>query len=588
MLDDLFSKISGKHSWKAGAGVTILSHAFDIRVNTVGGSIGFSPRYTTAGPSQPGNQFNAFADYLLGTVAGSFYNDNNISLDLRTKWTHAFVQDNWNVSKNLTVTLGLRYEIFHRPYDTTDRISAVDIATQKWVSPGAVPTLPGTPPNSISASQIGVGRSLGNQTRYNNFGPRFGFAWRVFDNNKTVVRGGYGIFYNFISEEQQVLMQGPPFVNSISNPTSPDVPTVFFSHPFGSAVNIPSSGNAIVRDNRTPYIQQYSLGIAQSLGSLWGTEVNYVGNAGRKNIISYQFNQPAPGPGACLGRVPYPQFGCSGLSGLPTWGTSNYNALQATVRRSSDRGLFFLASYSFSKDLGNSVAGPFTEGQPIRDFRNFKADYGPITGYDLRHIFSASAIYELPFGTGKLIGQNVSRVTNLIIGGWKIAGIAYVHSGYTLTTSDIFDNSNSGGSRPDQIADPNGFSHPSKAASILQWFDTSAFRRAAPFSFGNAGVGTIIGPEGFFNLDASINKDFRISEGRRIQFRTELFNAVNHTNFGNPSTTFGASTFGRSPAPSATRARFSSGSGLTSRPGGTLAEIVWAANTSPYTGAAVR
>jgi hypothetical protein len=329
---------------------------------------------------------------------------------------------------------------------------------------------------------------------------------------------------------------------SVNSP--PDYPAATFAQPYGSAAGVSNRGRGLIKTNRTPYTQQYSLGIQRELSATWGLDVSYVGNTGRKNIFSYQFNQPAPGPGPFGSRLPFPDLAANGIPGYVTWGTSHYDSLQVSVRNRPTRmGLVFMGSYTWGKSLGNAISGPQFEGQPFRDARNWKADSGPLNN-DIRHILSLSWIYELPWGKGKPLAGNVSGLANAIIGGWKFGGIAIFQSGYRLTVSDSFDNANTGsGNRPDQISDPNSIERGSRGEAIRKWFDTGAFRRSTPFTFGNAGVGTVVGP-GFQNFDLSLYKDFSIAEQKRIQFRAEFFNALNHPNFGNPGLAFGTSSFG--------------------------------------------
>jgi hypothetical protein len=273
-------------------------------------------------------------------------------------------------------------------------------------------------------------------------------------------------------------------------------------------------------------------------------EVNYVGNAASKNLLRRNINQPAPGAGDIASRRPYPTLGT--LTDVSTIGTSHYDSLQSTLRKTYDKtGLVLLAAYTWSHALGDSVSGPqISEGPPggIRYSPDYKDEYGN-TIYDTRHILSVSSIYELPFGKGRRFASNLSGAANVILGGWTVEGIASFRSGSHLTPTDIVDVSNSGGSRPDVIKDPNGFSHSGRAQEIAQWFDTSAFQRAPLYTFGTSGSGIIIGPS-FSNFDLAMQKRFFLTEKVHLQFRGEFFNAFNHTNLGSPSTSFGSASFG--------------------------------------------
>jgi hypothetical protein len=259
--------------------------------------------------------------------------------------------------------------------------------------------------------------------------------------------------------------------------------------------------------------------------------------------LSLNKNQPVPGPGAVNPRRPLPTFG--DLSGYFSVGRSHYDSVQTALRKTYGS-VVMLASYTFSHALGNSVSGPQVNEGPsggIRDYRNPMAEYGN-TSYDHRHVFSLSGTYQLPFGRNRRWGSNLNGVGEAIIGGWSIDNIISLQTGGFITPSDIVNVSNSGGSRPDVIANPNGFSHPSTSAAIQQWFNTAAFQRAPNFTFGNSGTGIIEGP-GYADFDLSLQKRFRVTEKVGLQFRSEFFNAFNHTNLGNPSTAFGSPSFGK-------------------------------------------
>ena len=469
-----------------------------------------------------------------------------------------FAQDDWNATPDLTLNFGVRYELWGRPYDTGDRLSGIDVTTGQWVFPGSVPNLPGTPPGAVTAESAGYDRSLQRgggrgAAEKNDWGPRFGFAWRMFGDNKTVLRGGYGVFYTWQVLDIPIGMGiGQPFVNSISHAADPDFPIVTFEEPFGTVSGVPATGGTgLVPDNRTPYLQQYSLGISRELTSTLGLDVSFVGNAGRKNLMNFGHNNPFPGPEPVAERRPLCRRGIScrlsGTGGAANWGTSNYNALQVKVRKEvGPEGLLLLGAYTWGKALGTSVHGPqIGENQSIRDYnRNWKADAGPIPNYDVRHLLSVSGVYELPFGRGKPVGGGMGRVANLIFGGWKFGGIASFQSGQHLTPSDVFDNSNAGGSRPNLLRNPNGIGHSSRQSQLDKWFDTSAFERAPVYTFGNAGTGTIVGP-GLSVFDLSLYKDFHVAENQRVQFRVEFFNAFNNVILNNPGTVFGSAGFGR-------------------------------------------
>jgi hypothetical protein len=544
ILNDTLAKVWRKHSFRFGGG--LLYNRTPSHLNLFDrGTLNFSPTYTTPSVGAAGNQYNALAEFLLGTPTSTSIWLNPVNTDWRSHTVYGFIQDDWVVTPNLSVNLGLRYDVYTRPYDTENRESAFDLATQKEVFPGSVPNLPGVPPGSVTAESLGYSRQLQFGTTYNNFSPRVGFAWRMFGNQKTVLRGGSGVFYNWLVIDSATnLALGPPWVPRTSISCNNDVPCTNATNPFSSVIPIGFSGNLAIKTNRTPYVVQFSLGVQHQLTNSMSLEVNYVGNAGFKNLLGINQNQPFPGPGPIAPRRPYPNLG--DLSGYYSIGRSHYDSLQTALRKTFDgTGLVFLAAYTYSHAMGDSISGPQVNERPsgtIRDNRNPQAEYGN-TNYDIRHIFSLSATYQLPFGKGKPIASGATGVANAIIGGWSINSIVSLQTGYWITPNDIVNVSNAGNSRPDRVGDPNGFHHPSRHADVTQWFNTAAFRRAPQYTFGNANTGIIETP-GYSSVDLSAQKRFPVGERLGIQFRTEFFNAFNHTNLGAPATSYGSPSFG--------------------------------------------
>ena len=540
-INNTFSRIQGNHSWKAGIDVldSYFPLAFEARTS---GRIRFTPRFTTAEVGGPGDEFNAFGDFLLGTVQSSTIFQNQLFMEVELEWWSFFVQDDWTVHPDLTINLGVRYEIFKRPVEREDRVVAFDINTEQFVFPGSVPTLPGTPPNSAVAETLGYSRTLQHDTDKNDFGPRVGFAYRIGGDNKTVLRGGTGVFYTWFVEDMQVGQGfGPPFVQIASNSSDPDRPAATFEDPFTSeGVATANPGQIAINDNNTGYLYQYSLSLDRELSPNLGVEVAYVGNAARKMLRSHNFNQAVPGPEPLQERRERPQFG--NLSGRVSWANAHYDALQVKMRKEmGPEGLLALVSYTWSKANGHVVPGAAFRQQPNRDQRNWKEDWGP-TVWSIDQILSLSWVYELPFGTGKALGGDMSRGANLALGGWKFGGIANFQTGTHFTVNDSFNTSNSGSSRPDMIGNTSR-SHSTQDAKIAEFFNTNAFQRAPAFTFGNTGTGTVEGPS-LQIWDLSLYKDFHITEKYRAQFRVEFFNAFNHTNFFNPGATFGTGSFG--------------------------------------------
>jgi len=365
----------------------------------------------------------------------------------------------------------------------------------------------------------------------------------MFGSDKTVLRGGYGLFYNWTVFDMPTDMGlgAAPWDPVSSIACNSNAPCITSAAPFATTIVPTTGGQAVDGRNRAPYAQLFSLGIQRELTPSLGLEVTYVGNIGTKNWFQINLDQPMAGPGSIASRSPYPQF--SSLGGTVTWGNSNYSALQAALRKRYSHGLTALISYTWSHALGDSTSGPeFEDNYAFRNAYNWKADYGP-SEYDIRQLLSLDWVYELPFGRGKAFGANSSAIADYAISGWKFGGIGSFHTGNYLTATDASNISNAGGTHPDLVGNPNSISRPSRGAGLQEWFNTAAFAQPAQYTFGTAGTGVIEGP-GYADLDLSVYRQFAIGEKRRAEIRAEFFNAFNRPNFGNPGTAFGTTSFG--------------------------------------------
>lgn len=539
VLNDVFYKIRGKHSIKFGGGIIYNRDQTNLDLFDRG-MLTFLPRYTTPSEFAPGNQYQALAAFELGDMSYGNIWFQPVVLDMRSGWDYAFVQDTWSVTKSLTFDLGLRYEVYNPPYDTKNRLSGVDLSTQNFVYPGSsIPTLPGTAPNAETGSSHGFPRSLMFPTKWDNFLPRIGFAWRIFGNNKTVLRGGYGVYTNWVGFNADANAAiGPPWVPQVGIGCNPDVPCTSLTDPWVSTIiGSTTAGKVASKTNSTPYTEQYSLGVERQISPTMSLDVEYVGNAGRHNLMTYNYDQPYPGPGSLISRLPYPNF--SSLQGYPAWGTSHYDSLQVSFQKTYSDGLTLGAFWTYSHAIGNSISGPeVIQGQPIRNYRDWKADTGN-TNFDIRHVVTLDWVYDLPFGKGNALAGNASSAVNTIIGGWKFSGIARFSTGNFSTVGSINDTSNAGGSRPNMVCNPH-----LKFPTLAEWFNTVCFQPAALFTFGNTGVSTVEGP-GAETFDLGLYKNLYVHENKRVEFRTQWYNAFNHPVFGSPDTAFGSAGFGR-------------------------------------------
>ncbi len=533
-LVDGVTYIRGKHTVKAGG--DIKRYLFNSFFTSFGrGEFNFNGEFS----DEP------FADFLLGTLRTTsrqpgepFNNIYNHSFGL-------YVQDDWVVSRSLTLNLGVRYELNLPILERVDKNASFDVGTGNIITSDGRALTVDTQGNLVTAGRSPMGRRL-YHTDKNNLAPRVGFAWRVLGDNRTVVRGGYGFFFNRIVSANglSAMYRGLPFrrretfTNSRANTVATwEIP--FPAGVSGGGLN-PEGMNGNFPD---AYIQQWSFGLQRELTRNVVVEATYLGSKGTHLPLLFNINIPEPGPGVIQTRRPWRQWG--NVNYRDAIGTSNLHALYVRLEHRFAHGLSFLNSYTWSKSLDND-SPPSTGGageSGIMNFRNIRGERG-LSEFDIRHRFSSSLVYELPFGTGKPWLSGASPVVNHILGGWELTGIMRIHSGqpYTITTTRDMANNGTTTHRPNLVGNPK-LDKPTPE----RWFNTAAFSDRLPpgeFAFGNVGNNTMIA-DGVVNFDLGLFKNFRVREGFTIQFRTEFFNAFNHANFGTPVRNANSGTFGR-------------------------------------------
>jgi len=518
------------------------------------------------------NQYSGFgiSDFMLGypSLAGASIRD---AVNEHTGGFYAaFFQDDIRASNKLTINIGVRWEHHRFPIDRGNVGGAL------FRIPGAGIETPG---NAMLVMPAPVADSYCNDPLYTNaegdhlvmctsdmkkwgftgrkarslaFGdnfnwaPRIGFAWRPTASDRLVVRAGYGMFFDF--PDFNIFHYG--FNNPIQGATflqnyeANGYPTHFTQTAFAQAGPVPLSESFLSINVdphfRQSYIHEWDFDLESQLTQSLALDTRYLGTSAIEMTHFHCFgNQPLPGPGDIQPRRIYPDFGntCEGGPGA----NANYNSLQVQLTKRMSHGLDFIAGYTWAHQLSNNEGeegGYADSGSGLgQNDNNPGGEYGNGLN-DVRHRFTWGGVYQLPFGPGKRFVSGSGGLLNNLIGGWELAPNLEMQTGFywTPVAGQDIANVGSGAMRPDRTCNGN-IGH----RTIDHWFDTSCFTVDAllagqangVYRFGNSGRSIIVGP-GIFSLDFGLYKTFSLSERIKLQFRSEYFNALNHTNFGSP------------------------------------------------------
>jgi hypothetical protein len=508
------------------------------------GAIGFANLFTG----------RAVGDFLLG-LPTAFELSSFTVTDQGQHMYFSFLQDDYKVSSALTLNLGLRYEYSTPPIERDNRLANFDpsIGVMQFAKNG----------DTFDRTLIHPDRK--------NWAPRVGFSYSP--RSGWVIRAAYGVFYNHTVRQGREGMLGfnPPFlvdnllVANVFGPFAVAPLAVFrLADGYPQGLLDPNRISPFVyrraqdEQQKTPYIQQFNLGFQRELAPNLLLDIAYVGNKGTKLPALRNINAPAVitnfNGAQSAGPRPYPTFGDIQMAENRV--SSSYNSLQVQLEKRFSSGLSGQASYTWGKTLtdgadhlSTSPVGPGIDtgiyGIP-QNPNNLRAERGPAE-FDITNRLALSYIYELPWGRGRRWGQAWARPANLLLGNWQLSGIHVIQGGLPLTAilggSTVLNLGSDRVARPDLSANPE---LQRSQRTVERWFNTDAFTLPgpAPQAFGSAGVGIMRGP-GFANFDYSIAKKISVDEDRYFQFRTELFNAFNHPNFGPPDVRRNAATFGR-------------------------------------------
>lgn len=545
-FSDAVTWIKGNHSFKFGAEV-LKPNYIESDIRNVRGDFRFRGRFTNPA-NATATGFRSFADFLYGIPDSTQRQIGTEPADLTAWQTAFFIQDNWRIRPWLTLNLGFRYDYTPFLYERTDRISNFIPELGVTACAGGEFRDEGGQLICVDGASLGLPRALV-KTDKNNIAPRVGFALKPFNDDKTVVRGGVGIFYSTetINPARQQLANNYPYLNrqTFSRGSTADIMQITFADPFPeNRLNLQgvTTPQGIPTDSQTPEVYQYNLTLERELAADLAFEIGYVGSQGRFLGVRYNLNYPYPTGAIGTNGLPvtaraYPALGDINYQAQAV--NSNYNALQLTLRRRSRNGLTLLASYTFGKAMdqnsntNNSTTGSQRNPQDIHDFSKDWA----LADYHRTHQFSGSFNYDLPFGRGRKYFSGARGWADALIGGWQLNGIVTMLSGRPFTP--VFSTVDTASGRPDLVGDPMA----NVPAGL--YFNPAAFARPVATAddatlFGNAGRNIVIGPN-YQNLDLSLFKNFRLAERTKLQLRWEVFNALNRPNFQVPQHLLGAS-----------------------------------------------
>ena len=554
-----YSWMRGRHTLKMGGEMHAI-HTEVMDINPVYGLLGYAGSFSKPTCAQLGQASTCtvasdsasydMADFMFG-LPSQIQLANWLVGNYRQRDYYLYAQDDFRVNSKLTLNLGLRWEY----------------ATPRWERDNALSNFDPTTNSMIKATSGSIyNRTLVNPD-YRDWAPRLGLAYSI--NPKTVFRGGYGISYvhiNRLGSADELGINGPQVniatINQSFNAGGP-VPASFLTtqNAFPAGLDSPASFNAvnanvsyIPRNTRWPYVQTWFASVQRELVKHWVLELGYTGSHSLRVPTLSDYNEALPNqPGGSLGtqaRRPDQAFGA--ITWVNPAGQTVYNGFSARLEHRFSSGLYFLNSFTWSKALGDTEQA-LENDITVQNVRDLKNDRGR-TSYDVKLLNISSFVYQLPFGKARKFGSNWNGAMDAFLGGWEINTINTANSGLpvtvTYTPSSAWDATGRlsewrgvAMQRPSLVGDP---TRPSGVAMIDQYWNKAAFAiPAVNAPFGNVGRNSFNAPE-FWQWDLGLNKRFQIParEGMALQFRAELFNAMNHTNFGGPSTDITSSAFG--------------------------------------------
>jgi hypothetical protein len=536
----------GNHTLKVGIDGERLQ-SFRLNNGTSQGDFRFTGEYTG----------NPVADLLLGYPRQTSRNLGDTRNPIFTTNTSVYIQDDWKVNPRLTFNLGLRYEINTPLTSSSNRLSTFDPATGTIIIAGT----PGvrrdiSRPDQFDPDIARLARgitfvNIGSRKIYNgdhnNFAPRLGFAYRILGNDRLVMRGGYGIFYNLVSGNSLISISNNfPFrVSQTFNGNLPQ-PNISVENPFPAGLGSSTFSPTVINKNfPTGYVHQYNWGFQYQLFRNMVVDIGYAGSKSTKLLRSNRdLNQPFADPnGSVASRRPFQGWG--NLQVLESAANAHFDSMQLRVEQRFSGGFTVLGAYTLSKSIDDNSGGSSTgDTNAPTDNHNYVQTMRARSMFDARQRLVMSYVFELPIGSGRKFLPNISGVGRWVVSGWELSGISTFQTGRPFTvyvSSDISNTGNTPNDRPNLIGDPY---LPPDQRTPDHWFNTKAFAVPLRGTFGNLGRNTMTAP-GTQDSDFSLMKNSPIGEKKNIQFRAEVFNILNHPNFDMPKNDFLSAQFGQ-------------------------------------------
>jgi hypothetical protein len=583
-VSDTFDMIRGKHDIRVGFGFR------DNQMNVM--TNGFQDGYfiLNGGTGQPGQAYgssftgDSAADLLIGQVDGAIHDQTFLGATTGRRWKmfRPFVQDDWRVNNNLTVNIGLAWALVTPITEAQGRQANFNFSTGQYLIAGSVPFTGCT-------NCVRTDGAVGVQFDKTALEPRIGLSWKPFGSSTTAIRAGYAIYHDSAwSQGAQGTWQNPPYYAEIDQFNY----GIGFPCPYGNANAGAGASNCGLKYGFTqfpglqPYtappnpdaftgtilsqdlnfkqgmVQQFNLNVERQIPGNVVLTVGYAGSRSTHILIdglNLNVSSPAACPGGaapvsgytlgCGGPVTAPYGPFTTVSNITDGGSAHYDGLQIKAETKSSRhGLYALVGYTWART--------FDSGMPDGDGTFPGATYWPLPGtqkadwglsqINLNDQFTASIIYDLPFGKGKQFGGSWNGVEDAVLGGWQVNVIEKATSGFPLF---VVDGANGSGvnfqwngsslNRPDQVGDPNRggavaanptCAAPAQVHTLENWFNPCAFAAPASGELGDASRTPLYGPR-FVNTDFSAFKNFHVHEGFTMQFRAEMFNLFNHSQF---------------------------------------------------------